>query len=104
MPGCRPAAQPAERAGHAARFLSRPPQTSGHSRGETECGETSPQDSIGLSALLGVLQNDAAPMITDNLPFFDLPQGSKAAETGEAIVEAAISNARGLSGAVDITH
>jgi hypothetical protein len=50
------------------------------------------------------LQNDAAPMITDNLPFFDLPQGSKAAETGKAIVEAAISNARGLSSAVDITH
>jgi hypothetical protein len=32
------------------------------------------------------LQNDAAPMIVDNLPFFDFPQGSKAAETGKAIV------------------
>jgi hypothetical protein len=55
-------------------------------------------------ALLGVLQNDAAPIIIDNSPFLDLLQGSKAAETGEVVVQAAISYARGSSGAVDITH
>jgi hypothetical protein len=43
-------------------------------------------------------------MIIDNPPFFDLLQGSKAAEAGKVIVQAAISYARGLSGAVDITH
>jgi len=59
---------------------------------------------IGLSPLLGVLQNDAAPVIIDNPPFFDLVQGSKAAEAGIVVVEAAIAYARGLSGAVGITH
>jgi hypothetical protein len=54
--------------------------------------------------LLGVLQDDAAPMIIDNPPFFDFLQGAKAAEAVKLIVEAAISYARGLSGAVDITH
>jgi hypothetical protein len=57
-----------------------------------------------FSPLSGVLQNDAAPMIIDSLPFFDLIQGSKAAEAGKVIAEAAISYARGLSGAVDSTH
>jgi hypothetical protein len=59
---------------------------------------------IRLPSLLGVLQNDTAPMIIDNPPFFDLLERSKAAEAGKIIVQAAISNARGLSGAVDITH
>jgi hypothetical protein len=59
---------------------------------------------IGLAALPGVLQNDAAAMNIDHAPFLDFIQGSKAAEAGEVIVEAAISHARGLSGAVDITH
>jgi hypothetical protein len=57
-----------------------------------------------LSPLIGVLQNITAPMIVDNPPFFDLLQGSKAAEAGEVIIQAAISSARGLNGAGDITH
>ncbi len=57
-----------------------------------------------LPAMSGVLQNDAPTMIVDNAPFFDLIQGSKAAEAGQVIVQAAISYARGLSGAVDIIH
>ena len=56
------------------------------------------------AALPGVLQDDTAPMIIDYPPFFDLLQGSKAADADEVIVQAAISYARGLSGAVDITH
>jgi hypothetical protein len=43
-------------------------------------------------------------MFIDDPPFLDLLQGSKAAQTGVVIVQAAISYARGLSGAVDITH
>jgi hypothetical protein len=39
-----------------------------------------------LSSLLGVFQDDMAPMIIDNPPFFDLLQGSKAAEAGKVIV------------------
>jgi hypothetical protein len=54
--------------------------------------------------LLGVSQNDPAPMIVDNRPFLDFLQGSKTAEAGIIVVQAAISDARGLSGAVDITH
>jgi hypothetical protein len=38
------------------------------------------------AALLGVLQNEAAPMIVDNSPFFDLLQGSKAAEASIVVV------------------
>jgi hypothetical protein len=37
-------------------------------------------------ALLGVLQNDAAPMIIDKAPFFDLLQRSKAAEASIVVV------------------
>jgi hypothetical protein len=58
----------------------------------------------GLSALLRVLQNDAAAMIIDPAPFFDLLEGSKAAETGIIIVQAAISYARGSNAAVRIIH
>jgi hypothetical protein len=36
--------------------------------------------------LLGVLQNDEAPLIIDNSPFFYFLQGSKAAEAGKVIV------------------
>jgi hypothetical protein len=50
------------------------------------------------------LQNDATPMMIDNPPFLNLLQGSKAAAAGKVIVQAAISYARRLSGAVDITH
>jgi hypothetical protein len=57
-----------------------------------------------LSPLLGVLQNDTALMIIDHRPLFDLLNGSKAAKTDIIIVQAAISYARGLSAAVDITH
>jgi len=57
-----------------------------------------------LAPLLGVLQDDTAPMIVDNRPFFDLVQRAKAAEAGQFIVQAAISYTRRLRGAVDITH
>jgi hypothetical protein len=50
------------------------------------------------------LQNDAAPMIIDDLPLFDLLHGSKAAEARKVIAQAAISYAWGLSGVVDISH
>jgi hypothetical protein len=53
---------------------------------------------------MGVLQNGMPPNIVDNPPFFDLLQGSKAAETGKVVVQAAIPYARGLSSAVDVTH
>jgi hypothetical protein len=39
-----------------------------------------------LSALLGTLQNHPAPMIIDSTPFFDLLQGSKAAEADEIVI------------------
>jgi hypothetical protein len=53
---------------------------------------------------LGILQNNAASMVIDNPPLFDLLQRAEAAETGIVIVEAAVSDARRLSGAVGITH
>ena len=56
------------------------------------------------AALLGVLQNHTAPMIIDHSPFLDLLQGSKAAEASIVIVQAAIADARGLSGAIEFTH
>jgi len=61
------------------------------------CGETTPSLLIRFSALLGVLQNDAASMIIDDSPFLDLVQGSKAAEASEVVVQAAIADAQGLS-------
>jgi hypothetical protein len=64
------------------------------------CGRRSAR----LSALLRVLQNDAAPMHIDEPPFFDLFQRSKTAEASEIIVQAAISYARRLRGDVHITH
>jgi hypothetical protein len=62
------------------------------------------QRSMRLSAPFGVLQNDEAPMMIGDTPFFDFVHGSKAAEAGQIIVQAAISDARRLSGAVDFTH
>jgi hypothetical protein len=62
------------------------------------------QHLIHLSSPLGVLQNSTSPMTIYNPPLFDLLEGSKAAKAGKVIVQAAISYARGLSGAVDITH
>ncbi len=59
---------------------------------------------IRLSALLGASQNDVASMSIDGRPFLDLFQGSKAAEAGQVVIQAAISDARGLSGNVAITH
>jgi hypothetical protein len=53
---------------------------------------------------LGVLQDDTASLVVDNAPLFDLLQRSKASETDKVVVEAAISHARRLSGAVGITH
>jgi hypothetical protein len=44
------------------------------------------EDLICLSPLFGVLQNDTAPMIIGNPPFFDLIQGTKAAEAGKVVV------------------
>jgi hypothetical protein len=49
------------------------------------------QHLIGLSPRLGVLHNDPATLIIDTAAFFDLLQGSKAAEAGKVIVQAAIS-------------
>jgi hypothetical protein len=54
--------------------------------------------------VVGVLQNGAAPTIIHKPPFFDLFQGSKAAQAGEVIVEAAIADTRGLNCAVGVTH
>jgi hypothetical protein len=51
-------------------------------------------DRTRLSALLGVLQDDAAPINVDKPPLLDLLQGSKAAEARKIIVQAAISHAR----------
>ena len=58
----------------------------------------------GLSALFGVPQNDTAPLMIDEAPFLDLLESTKAAEADQVIVQAAISHARGLDGAVDIAH
>jgi hypothetical protein len=44
------------------------------------------QHLIYVPSLLGVFQNDTAPMIIDQPPFLDLLQGSKAAEAGKVIV------------------
>jgi hypothetical protein len=44
--------------------------------------------------MLGVLQDDAAPLIIYQPPFLDLLEGSKTAEAGEVIVQAAIAYAR----------
>ena len=55
-------------------------------------------------AIAGVLQNDAAPTIIDKPPFFDLLQGSKAAQAGEVVGQAAIADARGLNCDLGITH
>jgi hypothetical protein len=57
-----------------------------------------------LAPLLGVLQNDTAPIFVDRRPFSDLVQGAKAAEARKVIVQAAISHAGRLRGAVDINH
>jgi len=43
-------------------------------------------------------------MIIGKPPFLDFLQGSTAADADEVIVQAAISHARRLSGAVDFTH
>jgi len=52
----------------------------------------------------GILHNAAAPKIIDNSPFFNLIERSKAAEANQVVVQAAISDARGLSGAVGVIH
>ncbi len=59
------------------------------------------QQLICLFPPLGILQNNAASMVIDSPPLFDLLQRAEAAETGIVIVEAAISHARR---AVGITH
>jgi hypothetical protein len=43
-------------------------------------------------------------MIIDNAPFLDFLQGSKAAETGVLVIEAAIPYAGRLGAVVDISH
>jgi hypothetical protein len=40
----------------------------------------------GRSALFGVLQNDASPLIIDERPFLYLLQGAKAAKAGRVII------------------
>jgi hypothetical protein len=59
---------------------------------------------VSLFPLPGKLQNLSTPVATDDSPFFNLSQGSKATETGIVIVEATVSYARGLNDVVDITH
>jgi hypothetical protein len=49
---------------------------------------------IKLSALLGILQNRPSAPIIRQPPFLDFIQGSKAAEAGIVIAQAAISYAR----------
>jgi hypothetical protein len=49
---------------------------------------------VDLSALLGILQNHAAPLGIGQPPFLDLIQGSEAAKAGKVIAQAAISDAR----------
>jgi hypothetical protein len=56
------------------------------------------------AALLGVLQNDPAPIAVDNPPFPDLVQRSKAAEAGKLIVQAAIAYAGRGRGVDDGVH
>jgi hypothetical protein len=57
-----------------------------------------------FAAHLGVLQNDAAPLLIGKPPFLDFLDGSKATETVEVIIQAAISSARRLNGAFDRVH
>jgi hypothetical protein len=59
---------------------------------------------ICLSAPLGALQDDPAPIVADNPPLFDLFHAPKAAEADEIIIQAAISYTRRLSGTVDVGH
>jgi hypothetical protein len=54
--------------------------------------------------LLGIIEDRRAPLIIDEAPLLDLLQGTKTAETGVVIVEAAVSYARGLSEPVHVTH
>jgi hypothetical protein len=49
---------------------------------------------MGLSALLGILQNHPAPLSVGQPPFFDLIQRSKTAKAGQVIAQTAISYAR----------
>jgi hypothetical protein len=50
------------------------------------CGGDLTRQVVRGFPVLGILQNDAAPMMIDDPPFFDLLQGSKAAQTGVVIV------------------
>jgi hypothetical protein len=59
---------------------------------------------MSLLALHGVLQDDQTSIVVDDAPLLDLLDGSKTAETGKVIVQAAISNAGRLHGAGDVTH
>src|SRR5579863_641028 len=67
-------------------------------------GQVGARNQARLSALLGVLQNDSAPVTVDSIPFLDLFQGSKAGEAGELVMQAAISDAWGLNGDVGNAH
>jgi len=62
------------------------------------------QNMVRLSALLGVLQNDMTAISVNQPPFLDLLESPKAAQAGIVIVEAAISDAGGLSRTGEITH
>jgi hypothetical protein len=57
-----------------------------------------------LSSPLGALQDDLAPIVTDNTPLFDFFHAPKAAEADEVIIQATISYTRRLSGTVDVGH
>jgi|HubBroStandDraft_6_1064221.scaffolds.fasta_scaffold306335_3 hypothetical protein len=57
-----------------------------------------------LPALRGVLENAVPTSTIHDAPFFDFLKGSKASQTDQIIVQAAISYARRLSGIVHVTH
>jgi hypothetical protein len=59
---------------------------------------------MGLPALRGVLQDQLAAMLVGKGPLLDLFQGSKASQAGQVVAQAAIPDARRLSGVVHITH
>jgi hypothetical protein len=59
---------------------------------------------VSPSALLSVLQDDAAATIVHNTPFFYLLDGPKTAQASQIIIETTVAHTGRLDGAVDVTH
>jgi hypothetical protein len=55
-------------------------------------------------AALGIQQNNAAPMLVDDSPLLDLLDGPKTPDADIEVVQAAVSYAGGLGGALDLAH